>query len=152
VASISPALEQHYKKYFTDRRKVLALHDNYASVFAGLQARGNELSAQLTELKSTITEQTAKYNADVSALNSAIASFNHRAGSGGFSSKSEFDSERVSLVARAAELDATRTQINTEVAQYNALREELKKVASQSEALNQSIDSSLEPVPSVSSP
>jgi hypothetical protein len=44
VASISPALEAHYKEYFSDRRKVLALHDNYASVFAGLQAKGDALS------------------------------------------------------------------------------------------------------------
>lgn len=152
VASISPALEQHYKEYFADRRKVLALHDNYASVFAGLQARGDALSKQLTELRSAVSRQTTQYNADVSALNRDIADFNKRAASGGFASKSDFDSERAQLVGRAAQLDATRSQINSEIVQYNALREELKKVASQSDTLNQSIDSSLDPVPSVSSP
>jgi hypothetical protein len=152
VTNISPALEQHYAKYFSDRRKVLGLHGNYASVFAALQAKGDALSSELKALKNAVAKQSAQYNTDISDLNSDIADFNHKADSGGFSSKEQFDSERASLIARADELDATRATINSEIVQYNALREQLKQVASQSDALNQSIDSSLEPVQSVANP
>lgn len=149
IASISPALEEHYKKYFLDRSKVVILHDKYASVFAQLQARSDALSAQLTSLGNKIEQETKAYNAAVSTLNADIVEFNRKANGGGFSSKAEFDSERTSLVARAATLDATRDTINSEITRYNALRDELKSVASQSETLNQSIDSSLSPAPSL---
>jgi hypothetical protein len=149
VASINPELEEHYKKYFTDRSKIVILHDKYASVFAELQAKSDSLSAKLTELGNKIEQETKNYNAAVSTLNADILDFNRRANGDGFSSKSEFDSERVSLVSRANNLDATRQTINAEIAQYNVLREELKKVASQSETLNRSIDSSLSPAPSL---
>jgi hypothetical protein len=153
IASISPELEAHYRKYFTNRSKVLALHEKYASVFAELQARGEKLSAQLTALGNTISSQTKDYNMAVSALNNDISAFNQKANSsGGFSSREEFESARASLVVRANELDATRDAINAEISTYNALREELKKVASQSEVLNQSIDSSLDPIPTVTRP
>jgi hypothetical protein len=149
ISAISPALEAHYRKYFSNRSKVLALHDKYAGVFAELQAEGDTLSAQLTALGDTIDWQTKDYNTAVTTLNSDIEDFNHRANSGGFSSKEAFDSERASLLARANQLDDTRQTINTEVSEYNTLRERLKSVASQSEALNRSIDSSLAPAPSL---
>jgi hypothetical protein len=149
VSAVSPALEAHYLKYFSNRSKVLALHDKYASVFAQLQAEGDALSAQLTTLGDTIGQQTKDYNAAVTTLNNDIEDFNRRANSGGFSSKEEFDNERASLLARANQLDDTRQTINTEVSEYNTLRERLKTIASQSEALNRSIDSSLAPAPSL---
>lgn len=149
IAAISPELEAHYRTYFSNRAKVLALHDKYASVFAELQAKGDALTRQLVDLKNAITSQTEAYNASVSALNNDIDSFNQRANSGGFSSREEFDSERADLVARADQLDATRSTINAEIVQYNSLRKQLKSVASQSNELNQSIDSSLAPAPSL---
>jgi hypothetical protein len=149
IAAISPELEAHYRTYFSNRARVLALHDKYASVFAELQAKGDALTRQLVDLKNAITSQTEAYNASVSALNNDIDSFNQRANSGGFSSREEFDSERADLVARADQLDATRSTINAEIVQYNSLRKQLKSVASQSNELNQSIDSSLAPAPSL---
>lgn len=149
VANISPTLEEHYKKYFNDRAKVIALHDQYASVFDDLQAKSKELSSQLTALGDQIENESAQYNADVTKLNNDIASFNDRANGGGFSSEAAFQSERNDLIARANELDATRSSINDDILRYNTLREELGSVASQSQALNRSIDSSLAPAPSL---
>ena len=149
VAAVSPKLETYYQKYFTNRSKVLALHDKYASVFAQLQTEGDALSSQLTSLGNEIDRKTTEYNASVATLNGDIESFNQRANGGGFSSKEQFDSERASLLARADQLDAMRQAINADIAQYNTLRERLKRVASQSEALNRSIDSSLAPAPSI---
>jgi hypothetical protein len=50
VSNLSPELEAHYKKYFTDRAKIVSLHERYASVFTSLQTKSNELSDQLTAL------------------------------------------------------------------------------------------------------
>lgn len=149
VASISPELEQYYKKYFYDRSKVVALHTKYASIFAELQSQSEKLSAQLTELAASIEKSTAAYNSDVSQLNKDISSFNSRASSGAFSTQAQFNNERSSLMARAAALEDSRAAISEQRATFNTLREELLSIASESEALNQSIDSSLAPAPSL---
>ena len=149
VASISPELEQHYKQYFSDRAKVVALHTQYASVFYELQARGKELSAELDALADTIEAASGAYNQATAQLNNDIASFNARASGGSFSSQAQFNSERAALVARVESLEAQRAAINANRARYNDLREELLAIASESEALNRSIDSSLAPAPSL---
>jgi len=149
VGSISKELEAHYKKYFSDRSKVVALHDTYAKVFNDLQSKSDQLSAQLTALGNKIENETLAYNKDVTQLNADITAFNAKAKGGGFTSQSEFQAEREMLVARATRLDQTRQSINGEVAQYEALRQQLESIASQSEALNKSIDSSLAPAPSL---
>lgn len=149
VASVSPELEQYYQQYFVNRSKVVALHTQYASVFASLQARGEELSAQLTALATSIETDTATYNQEVNQLNQDIASFNARASGGGFSSQSQFNSERAQLTSRASALESMRATINRQRDSYEVLRTELTSIASESEALNKSIDSSLAPAPSL---
>lgn len=150
VASISPALEQHYKRYFDDRAKVVALHTQYASVFAGLQQRSEELSQQLTVLADAIETNSDIYNTRVGQLNKDIASFNARANSGEFETQAQFDAERAKLTAQVGELDRLRVTINEDRATFKELREELLSIASESDALNRSIDSSsLAPSPSL---
>ena len=149
VASISPELEKYYGAYFDDRSKVVALHAKYASIFALLQARGEELSAELTAIAASIDQRTAIYNKDVQALNADIATFNDRAGSGSFSSQAQFNAERSNLTAKASSLEDLRASIGEDRKRYESLREELISIASESEALNQSIDSSLAPAPSL---
>jgi hypothetical protein len=149
IAAISPELESHYKRYFTDRAQVVALHTKYESVFNDLQSRGESLSNQLTKLGDDIEASTVNYNRAVNQLNDDIMTFNTRANNGGFSSESEFNSTRNSLVTRASQLETQRLAINDMVKQYETLRQELLSIASQSEALNRSIDSSLAPAPSL---
>ncbi|HET8884369.1 MAG TPA: hypothetical protein VFM68_02770 [Candidatus Saccharimonadales bacterium] len=149
VKKISPELEEHYARYFNDRSKVVQLHLQYASVFAALQARSQELSRQLNALADAIESSSAAYNRNVNQLNQDIAQFNARANNGDFSSQTEFESERAALEARANTLDSQRAAISSDRARYNELREELLLVASESEALNRSIDSSLAPSPSI---
>lgn len=149
VASIGPELEQHYKAYFTDRSKVVALHTRYASVFYELQSRAQELSAELDKLADSIEAASSRYNQATVQLNADIQSFNNRANGGGFSSQAQFNSERAALVARVENLDAQRNAINSDRDRFNNLREELVAIASESNALNRSIDSSLAPAPSI---
>lgn len=149
VANISPELEAHYKKYFTNRQAVVSLHAKYDAVFTSIQARSDALSSQVGTLGEKIEKGSRAYNASVAQLNQDIAGFNSRAANNDFSTRYEFDNARASLVARANELTATRDQLNDDVAAYSALRDELSQLAIQSEELNHSIDSTLSPAPSV---
>lgn len=149
VGPINPELEEYYKRFFSDRTKVVALHEKYAAVFLDLQKRSEALAAQLTQLASTIDAETISYNTDVAKLKQDIASFNSRANNGGFSSDASFQSERRALIERGERIDDRRIAISASIAEYNRLREELTSVAAESEALNRSIDSSLAPAPSL---
>jgi hypothetical protein len=149
IAAISPELEAHYKKYFTNRQSVVALHSKYASVFLDLQTRSKELISELKALGDSIEKDTQTYNKDVGQLNQDIQAFNRQANSGEFSSEAQFESQRSNLMNRTNQLDAKRIQINNNVARYETLRQELESVASESETLNRSIDSSLAPAPSL---
>lgn len=149
VASISSELEEHYKKYFSDRQKVVALHAKYAAVFSDLQTRSDELISELKALGNTIEEDTRTYNSSVTELDKDIENFNTRANNGGFNNQAQFNAERNSLVSRVSVLDNLRDTISANVTKYESLREELASIASTSEALNRSIDSSLAPAPSI---
>jgi hypothetical protein len=149
ISSISDELEAHYKRYFSDRSRVVALHAKYEKVFNDLQARSKTLSDQLTKLGEAIESGTSRYNTSVNQLNQDIDVFNGRAQDGGFENETSFTVAREGLLERARQLERDRTMINDQVAQYEALRQELISVASESDALNKSIDSSLAPAPSL---
>lgn len=149
VLSISPELESYYKKYFSNRSALVALHEKYASVFLTLQKQSDTLAARLEDLRVKIEAQTPQYNNGVTQLNTDISSFNTRASSGGFTSQAQFQAERSVLLSRARQLETMRSTIDADINKFNQLRDELQVIASQSEALNRSINSSLAPVPSV---
>ncbi len=150
IASISPALETYYKRYFTDRQKTVALYTGYSAVFKQINERSTELSNSLKTLATKIEAATNRYNTSVKSLNQDIAAFNAKASaSGGFSSQSEFRAEQSALTGRAASLDADRAAIAADLATYRAQRAELESISAESAALNQSIDSSLAPAPSL---
>lgn len=150
VAKISTKLEDYYDKYFSDRQKVVVLNTKYSSVFANLKNHANELLSQMNALASSISTRTTKYNSDVVVLNNDIIVFNKRAGgsNGGFSSQSQFYSERKALSARVSALDVTRNGIDSDIALYDKLLIEYNSIASESKKLYNSIDSTLAPAPS----
>jgi hypothetical protein len=149
VADLDPALEAHYAKYFSDRQSVVVLYAKYNGVFQNLADRANSLSSQLGTLMTSITNASSQYNTDVQVLNSDIATFNKRAEAGDFTSQGEFDADRALLTVRVNTLDSTRSNINNDIATYNSLLSEYNSIASQSKKLYSSIDSTLDPAPSV---
>lgn len=149
IADIDPELEQYYKKYFSDRSKVVSLHANYEKVFRTLQARADKLSSELRALRETIETDTVIYNKDLKKFNSDAADFKKRADDGDFDSRSQFDQELAIMTERARQLDSFRAEIEANIAKYQSLQKDLTSVASQSEELNRSINSSLAPAPSL---
>jgi hypothetical protein len=149
VAVISPALEAHYEKYFSNRQKVVELDVEYSSVFQKLEDRSKELVGQLNALASSISDRSTQYNSDAQTLYSDIISFNNRANNWGFSSQAQFAFERSILSARVTELDATRISINEDITSYDSILLEYNSIASQSKKLYNSINSTLAPAPSV---
>lgn len=149
IGSLSPELEQHYRQYFDDRQNVVKLHRNYQAVFDDLETRAGTISAEMSDLKRQIENDSATYSRQLDRLNTDIADFNERATGGGFSSENEFVATRQQLMTRADQLDAMRSQINASIDRYNTLNKQLAAIASETQTLNSSINSSLPEAPRV---
>lgn len=151
IQSLSPALEAHYAKYFSNRQKIIDFHMKYATIFSNLKSQSDSLYAELTALGANIESRSGTYDADVTQLSADISSFNTRADNGDFSSINQFKNERAVLLARSNRLDAERASISADIDAYNEKYKEYQKVSSAIEVLNKSIDSikELQPTPSV---
>ncbi len=147
--NLTPALESYYSQYFTDRAKVVALHDKYESVFTQLTTQADTLYNQLIDLGKKITAKSAAYNADAAALSAAIQDFNRRAQAGSFTSTVQFNSERAALLARTAALEAERTSLNAQISSYNDMYAKYQALTVRTQQLNNSIDSTVAPAPSL---
>ncbi len=141
VANLGPDLESHYSQYFKNRQTILDLHAKYNAVYTSLYNRADQLYSSMQTLSTTIQDRSKAYDNDVAQLTSDIDSFNSRANNGGFSSQSQFSSERAALVKRSTQLEAERAVINSDISTYNSMYTEYQTIASQIEVLNDSIDS-----------
>lgn len=149
IEPISPELETYYKKYFSDRSKVIAQHKKYQSVFEELRLKSEALVSEIDRLTVNLQNKKAAYESQANTLQNDISDFNRRAGQGEFKSQPQFTSERSVLVARSNALEGLRSEINDTINRYNDLVSELNNIATETNALNRSIDSSLEPAPSL---
>lgn len=148
VRTLSPELEAYYKRYFTDRSKVITLKEKYEKVFTDLADRQTVLVEELNALASDVNTRQNKYETALNGLNADIESFNAWA-QGGSASRSEYNSRRAALQVRIDALDAERLAINQEIDTYNAKKAELEKLNVRAASLNQSIDSKLSPGPTL---
>lgn len=149
VASISQELEQYYKKYFSNRAKLVDYYNAYHKVFTSLDAERKNLSKRLDTLNAQIKAATNQYNADATTVKADIAAFNDRANSGDFTSQAQFNKERAALVSRTEQLSARRASIIAMLDEYDRLRIEYNNIVTESNELYKSIDSNLKDAPKV---
>lgn len=141
VHELTPALEQHYVKYFEDRQAVVALHDKYSAVYAGLQAQIDSLYTQLEALSASINQQSAAYDVSLKAYEAQASSYESRANAGAFTSIAQIDNEYYALMRTYNALEAQRIAINADIVRHGELFKQYEQVAAQIEVLNKSIDS-----------
>lgn len=149
VSDISPELEKYYSRYFSDRDKVVALHQQYSTIFLELKNQADQLRGEAGRLEADIKQQSNYYETQVASLQRDVSDFNSRARRGEFSSQSAFVLERQDLLARTDSLESTRQDINDKVDRYNKLVADLNDISIEVDKLNQSLDSYLTPPPSI---
>lgn len=140
VADLSPALEQYYAQYFSNRAALVALHAQSNAVFEQVEAQSAALVAELDALNASISADGQIYNSGYDRLNADIEDFNRRADAGEFDSQEQFDNERAALIARQAQLDALLVSIKAREAQWDAKHAELEALNAQAAALNTAIN------------
>lgn len=149
-SSLGPELNAHYAQYFTNRQAIVELQQKVESAFTSLSKEAKQLADQIEMLARKINQATKQYNAGVEALNQDVQAFNARAAQpGGFTTESEFQTARQSLVNRSTELNALRQQIQTDTVTYKTLLARLDSINAETTKLNQSLDSALSDAPKI---
>lgn len=149
VRQLSDELEAYYRRYFTDRSKVVELFEQYSGVFRELQLESDALVDFLDNLARQINERGDRYRSNSRQLAVEIRQFNRRARDGDFSSQSAFAAERAALVERSNQLESEYRSIQRMIERYNQQKAHYDEVALHLTQLNNSLDSSIEPAPQV---
>lgn len=140
-SNLGPELEAHYAKYFSDRSRVVALHNNYNQRFIDIENRLDALEKNINAMKPEIESMTRQYEANLASFNAKADAFNARATSGFYSSAEQFNADRNALVAESNSLEQSRLAIISRVDEYNRNVGELNELGRQAERLNNSLDS-----------
>lgn len=139
IGSLDPDLESYYTRYFTDRNKVVTLYQQYFQSLHRNDEKIKQLKAKLDNDAELLATDTARYDADLQQLNTDILSFNARAASGGFGSKSAFEAARDALMVRVNSLNERAESLNARVNAYNEDVKTINALSAQTEELYSSL-------------
>lgn len=134
-------LEAHYAKYFVDRTEVLAYYQKYQAVFASITRKLDSLASSVNSRTLKVNATIEKYERDMAALSRDIRAYNERS--------SGTQAEYNALTSRQAELRGRFQILKNEIAVIDELRQEYDTLRKEYEALSRSINSSLEPTPTL---
>jgi hypothetical protein len=123
VAKLSPALEKHYQKYFTDRAAVVALSKNYEKAFTQFETKAQQLERQLLTLQASIErlEIRAKEHKETLARTDP--------------GKIDQYNQQVNTYNQFAR------EINHQVRTYNQMSQELNLLSAEEKSLNKAMSS-----------
>lgn len=131
--SISPKLEQHYKRYFSNRLAVVEAHDLYREAFEGRKAALEQRLYEITSNKAQLVSLSRQLNvtkAELEAVNAQLEAYRANNQSEEYNALVPRQNALVrqynSLVAQH---NALAKQVNSEVNEYNQLVGEYNALA-----------------------
>ncbi|GGE29182.1 hypothetical protein GCM10011510_08110 [Streptococcus himalayensis] len=136
---LSPPLEEHYALYFRNRPALVAFRQQYGATFEAMEQQIQQLQLDIQQLKADIDTAQASYETKKEELDAAIAQFNQRAASGGFTSQTEFQAERSYLFSQQEIVEAEGNTINQWIEDYNAKVSALNTLSQKNQEFYQSI-------------
>lgn len=140
---LSKELEDHYAKFFENRKEIAEIYQGYNNNFKTLKNKTEALTAELKKIKPEIEELTKKYNSDSEELEAEISEFNTNAKNRHYKSQSEFYRDRSKLVAEINKLTESRVNLNSLINSYNSKIKELQESSIEQNELYKSINSNL---------
>lgn len=147
--TLPTTLEEHYAKYFVSRQKIVNFFKQYNSIFTATTNRIKQLQEQINAETVAVNQRIERYNAAAASLQTDTSTFNTRNTSGEFTSQAEFNRERSQLVARQNELNLERDAIEQQINASQQLRSQYNQLVEKYNQLSRSINSSLDPVPTL---
>lgn len=148
IADISPELETHYARYFTDRKALVAEHDAYNKVFKDLEDQSNALLGQINELRASIDVKKETYDAAYAAVQQEDAALQQQLASLDRSSASEVDAYNSRAASYNNQLESLRAEyqeISRLISEHNQKVADYNETVVSRQKLQDSIDSLKEP-------
>jgi hypothetical protein len=145
VSKLSPELEAHYSKYFTDRTKITVYASQYQEVFSSRKKKLQEYDAKLKEIDSLVRINNTKIEELQKSIKEEALRLEQLLKSGNIT---EYN-QRVAAYNRS--LVPYRTLIaetNALVAEYKSILDARNQVAAEAQELNKALDSRIQPVES----
>ncbi len=143
VRKLPAALEEHYKKYFSDRLAVVSYSEKYEKVFSSRETRVNQIDRQLEALKADIELNQARLDNLNNELTSERQELNKLRSSNDFSEyNSKVDDYNQKVNEYNELVETTKKQIN----RYNDFVEERNSLAVEVQDLVKAIDSTPEAI------
>ncbi len=137
-------LEEHYRRYFDDRQKVVALYLSYHDVMTEIDEKVKELGNEVQRIANSINKVIAVYNRDVERLSRETDFHNNQLTMIDRTDSAQVDdyntrqarlqTERRRLGGEKKGLDSKRARYDKKLREYNA-------IVIRSEKLTSSIDS-----------
>ena len=150
-ATVTPALEEFYARYFDNRQACVELAESAANTIAEISNSIESVGSQILSVEVTVKDAQKAYTQDTRTLAQDIEAFNaHAEIPGYFPSSSDFTRERNSLRLRQSELEKSRDALNELIARYNALVEQMTLLNARATRLNTALGidaSAMLPVP-----
>ncbi len=143
IATLSPALETHYKRYFTDRSQVTALAAKYQAVFKERRDTLARYDADLVRLEGQVKANNALLDTD----QASIVAENTRLDALLKADRiAEYNAGVNAFNARVNEFKTLLNQTKQYVADYKATLDARNQVALEAQELNKALDSRIDTV------
>ncbi len=150
-ATVTPALEEVYARYFDNRQSCVELAVSSANTISEISNSIQSVGGQILAVETRVKDGLATYASEKRTLLADIDSFNaHAKVPGYFPSSSDFTRERNSLELRQTKLENTRIALNELIARYNSLVEKMSLLNARATRLNTALGidaSAMLPVP-----
>lgn len=119
-------LEEHYSKYFQNRKQIVEFYQGYKGTYDGIKAQGDEiqaeidaLEAEITNLKSEIDEQRKNYQERLDSYKQEVTAYNECVRTRSCYSDAEFETKANELNRESDNINYLREVTNVKVRDYN---------------------------------
>ncbi|OGL36191.1 hypothetical protein A3F05_02725 [Candidatus Saccharibacteria bacterium RIFCSPHIGHO2_12_FULL_47_17] len=141
IASLPPAMETYYQRYFKSRQAVVEFSSRYEAEFTSRTTSAKALEAQLNALRDKINSQEQALKAEISAINAERAKLDNLRSSGRTQEyNAAVDSFNAKVEAFNQQVAAYRRDVNS----YNAILEQYNSIAGELRSLYGAIDTRVE--------
>jgi hypothetical protein len=136
--TLTPSLEAHYAKYFTNRAAIVADSEATFGYMRDLSKQSKEGSQQIDIQRDEVESERTRLTSLNNTLTKDIDDFNRKARAGQLS-QSEYEREKLALDERKASLDSAYERFNAQVANFNELVSKNNEIAELVNSLNAAI-------------
>ncbi|MEO8863213.1 MAG: hypothetical protein ABI354_02735 [Candidatus Saccharimonadales bacterium] len=144
VRNLPPELEQYYKRYFTDRGKIVSYSEHYEAVFSARKVKIAKADKRLTELKSQIDTTNVDLDAQSAQLKATKSQLEALAQSKQYQT---YNAAVPDYNASVRSFNSTVKSVQDMIDEYNALVKERNDAVVEEGQLIKAIDSRPSTVP-----